>query len=300
VRHPGQALSLAVIGFGKLGRVCGEIVLRNDALRLAGIVRRAESLHKPLRNDFKGVPATSSIATLGAIDVALLCLPARMIGAAAYELLQHRIPIVECGDHSADDFQSQRARLHHVALRHGVAAIWGAGWNPGALSLFRRLFTLLIPKGHTETKDRPGVSLHHMLRTAAINEVRDALCTEVISAEGKAQRYVYVELAPGAEAERVATLIRSDPQFLDAETLVFPVDSVAALEQQGHGIVLARRGSTATADHQMLMLESRFDIAALAGQVMIAAARALRWLPPGLHALSELPLNFLCPEGIQI
>ena len=298
--QPPKPLRLAVIGFGRLGRACGETILGNEALRLAGFVRRNDTMHKPLPNNFRGIATTSNIATLGAIDVALLCVPAAMTGDAAYELLQHRIPIVECAAQAADDFESQRERLHHVALRHRVAAIWGAGWDPGALSLLRRLFTLLIPKGHTETTDRPGISLHHTLTTTAIDGVRDALCTEVHSVEGKAQRYVYVELAPGAEAERVTTLIRSDSGFLDAETLVFPVESVAALEQQGHGTVLARRGSAGATDHQMLLFEARFDDAALAAQVMVATARALRWMPPGFHALSELPLNFLCPEEIRI
>lgn len=298
--QPVRPLRLAVIGFGRLGRACGETILGSDDLQLAGFVRRTETANHSLPTAFQGVAATSDIAALGMIDAALLCVPGKIVGSAAHDLLQHRIRMVECGDHAADDFHSQRKKLHHLALRHGVAAVWGAGWDPGALCQLRRLFTLLVPKGHTETTDRPGVSLHHTLTATAITGVRDALCTEVRSIEGKLQRYVYVELAPEAEPERVAALIRSDPRFLDAETLVFPVDSVGALEHQGHGVVLARRGSAGSTEHQTLLFEGRFDVAALAAQVMIATARALRWTPPGLHALSEVPLSLLCPEEIRI
>jgi diaminopimelate dehydrogenase len=122
-----------------------------------------------------------------------------------------------------------------------------------------------------------------------VGGVRDALCIELRSVEGKLQRYVYVELAPGADGERVAEAIRSEPLFLDEETLVFPVESIAALEEE----VLERRGTAGRTRHQMLLLEARFDVPSLVAQVMIAAARALPNLPPGAHALSDVPLNLL-------
>jgi diaminopimelate dehydrogenase len=156
-----------------------------------------------------------------------------------------------------------------------------------------RPLALLVPKGHTETTDRPGISLHHTLSARAVAGVRDALCTELRSADGNTQRYVYVELAPGADRERVAEAIRSEPLFLEEETLVFPVESVAALEEEGRGIVLERRGTAGRTGHQMLLLEARFDAPSLAAQVMLAAARALPDLPPGARSLSEVPLSLL-------
>jgi diaminopimelate dehydrogenase len=137
------------------------------------------------------------------------------------------------------------------------------------------------------------VSLHHTLTARAVAGVRDALCTELRTAEGKVQRYVYVELAPGADGERVADAVRSEPLFLDEETLVFPVESVAALEDEGRGVVVERRGTAGRTGHQMLLLEARFDRPSLAAQVMLAAARALPDLPAGAHALSEVPLHRL-------
>ena len=96
-----------------------------------------------------------------------------------------------------------------------MAAIWGADWDPGALCLLHRFFMVLIPKVHTETTGRPGISLHHTLATTAIDGVHDAMCTVVHSVDGKTQRYVYVELASDAEIERVTTLVRDGVTVID-------------------------------------------------------------------------------------
>jgi diaminopimelate dehydrogenase len=284
---------LAVVGFGRLGRACAEAVLATQDLRLAGLVRRAASLGAPLPPAFRAVRVASGVEDLRAVDTVLLCLPPQLVAGAAHDLLQHRLAIVECARLGAEDFRAQQERLDHLARRHHVAAVLGAGWDPGALPLLRDLFALLIPKGHTETSDRPGVSLHHTLSARTVPGVRDALCTELCSAEGKVQRYVYVELTPGADGQRVVDAIRSEPLFLDEETLVFPVASVAALEEEGRGVVLERRGRAGATGHQMLLLEARFDAWSLAAQVMIAAAQALPDLPAGAHALAAVPPSLL-------
>ena len=284
---------LAVIGLGKLGRACAEAIVATDDLRIAGVVRRAQRLDEALTSEFGDVPVTADIGELDAVDAALLCLPPRLVTTTAHDLLQHRIPVIECAVLQGEDLRVRKERLHRLAQRHHIAAVLGAGWDPGALTLLRDLFALLVPKGHTDVTNRPGVSLHHTLTARSVTGVRDALCTELRSAEGKLQRYVYVELAPGADSERVADAVRSEPLFLDEETLVFPVESVAALEEEGRGIVLERLGTAGRTGHQMLLLEARFDLPSLAAQVMIAAARALPNLPPGAHALSEVPLNLL-------
>jgi diaminopimelate dehydrogenase len=282
-----------VIGFGRLGRACAEAVVTSDDFRLAGLVRRAERLGAPLPTLLRDMPVSADVAELNAVDAALLCLPSPMVTTAAHDSLQHGLPTVECAALDGAVFRRHKERLDRLAQRQHVAAVLGAGWNPGALSLLRALFALLIPKGHTEATDRPGISLHHTLSARAVAGVQDALCTELRSAEGQLQRYVYVELAPGADRERVADAIRSEPLFLEEETLVFPVESVAALEEEGRGIVLERRGTAGTTAHQMLLLEARFDLPSLAAQVMLAAARALPNLPPGAHSLAEVPLSLL-------
>ena len=155
------------------------------------------------------------------------------------------------------------------------------------------LFALLTPKGHTEIQYRPGVNLHHTLSARNVRGVRNAVCADLRGPEGNLQRYVYVELEPGADPDRVTESVRADPLFFDRETFVVPVESVAALEQEGHGVVLDRRGSAATAAHQRFLLEARFDATALTAQVMLAAARAVPNQRPGAHSLFQLSLAAL-------
>jgi diaminopimelate dehydrogenase len=66
-----------------------------------------------------------------------------------------------------------------------------------------------------QTHDRPGVSLHHTLAARATPGVRDALCAEFRGTNGVLQRFVYVELAFGAEFEPATKATRSDPLFRD-------------------------------------------------------------------------------------
>jgi hypothetical protein len=54
-------------------------------------------------------------------------------------------------------------------------------------------------------------------------------------------------------------------------------------------VVLERWGAAGATGHQRLLVEARCDPAALAAQVMLAAARALLFLPPGAHGLPDVP-----------
>ena len=293
-----KPLRLAVIGMGRLGLACAEVILDANDLTLAGVVRRPASLALPLPNSLPNVTAVSHFTELDGVDAAIVCVPTEHALEAIVKLLQHRIPIVECATVHGDAFQTRKADIERMAKRHRVAAVLGAGWDPGALSLFRALFALLTPKGHTEITDRPGHSLHHGLAVKAMPGVKDALCAEFPAGNGKIQRYVYVELREGADFEQVSQAIRSDPLFLDEESLVFPVESVALLEDAGRGVVMERRGESGRTGHQFLMLEARFDITALTSEIMVAAARALPRLRPGAHSLLDMPPGTLFGAAI--
>jgi diaminopimelate dehydrogenase len=288
-----RRLRLAVAGFGRLGRACADAVLLADDLTLVAIARRPEKQGQPLPKHLRPVPVVTDVGDFREIDGVLLCLPEAPTREAAHDLLQHRVPLVECAALHGAAFQGHKEAIHRMALRHRTAAVVGAGWDPGALSLFRGLFALLTPKGHTDTRERAGVSLHHTLSAKAVTGVRDALCTELRSPEGRMQRYVYVELEQGADPDRVQDAVRAEPLFLDEETLVFPVPSVAALEDETRGVLLERRGTAGVTGHQLLLLEARFDLPALAAQVMLAGARALPALAAGAHSLYDLPLGAL-------
>jgi diaminopimelate dehydrogenase len=97
----------------------------------------------------------------------------------------------------------------------------------------------------------------------------------------------YVALAKAVDLGQVRMLLQSDPLFAGEETLVFQVDSAASLEQEGHGVLLERRGAARGGAHQNLLLEGRFEVASFAARVMLDAARGLPALRPGAHRYSR-------------
>lgn len=286
-------IRLAIIGFGKLGRACAQAIQRDEQLLLVGIVRRAERCAEPLPSPFQEVTVADHISGLPRVDAALLCLPAEMVVGAAHDLLQQGIPIIECATFHGEDFVEHKNAIDRLAIRHKVPAIVGAGWDPGAFSLFRNLFALFCPHGHTEITRRPGINLHHSSVAGAIPGVKGAMATEQRSAEGVQQNYLYIELEEGYDIQQVEQAIQNDPLFVGEETLVFAVDSIASLEEEGHGVLMERRGSTGAAEHQLFLLEARFSEYALSAQVMVTSARAMIHRGKRAYSLCDLPIGAL-------
>lgn len=271
---------LAVIGFGVLGRACALGLVEAGDLELAGVVRRSGgALPPPLHR----VAVATHLRDLEQVDAALLCVPSDAALGIARDILQQRIPLVECARLEGHARQGYYDALDRAARNHRVAAILGAGWDPGVLPLIRHLFEALIPRGQTLSDKHPGLSLHHSAIAAAVGGVRDALATEHRAPGGGLQRYVYVELNQGADIAAVTQAIKADPLFIDAEVQVFALPDLAALEAAGSGIVLERRATATAGRHESLLLEARFDAAIFAARVMLDAARGLGQLVPGAH-----------------
>lgn len=288
-----KVLHLAVVGFGKLGRACIRAINEDEQSVLAGVVRQQQHVAQKRPAGFEDIPVARHITELGRVDAALICVPTEAIAGIAHDLLQGGIPVVECAALHGEAFREHKNKLDRYATHFKVPAIVGAGWDPGMLSVLRDLFALLTPKGHTDMTHRPGVNLHHTTLARAIPGVKGALATERYAAAGQRQHYVYVELEEGAGLDAVERAIRSDPLLLDKEIFVFAVESVAMLEEEGHGVLLERRGTAGAVEHQLLLFEGRFSERALAAQVMLAAARAI---PAGGHraySLFDIPLGSL-------
>jgi len=164
----------------------------------------------------------------------------------ARDLLQARIPIVECACFEGKELEAHHAALNRAADNHHVAAVVGAGWDPGVLPLMRSAFEMLIPRGHTVFHRHPGLSLHHTAAAAGVRGVKDALAGEYRGSDGSSQHYVYVELERGMALAHVQAEIAADPLFAGEVTQVFQVECLSDLEgEEGLGVVLDRRGSAA-------------------------------------------------------
>lgn len=294
-----KPLRLAVVGFGRVGEVCAELISRSHDLSLAAIVRRAVSAAGKLPETLQSAPVTTHIGQAGNVDAALLCVPTDVVEEIAAQILQHGIPIVDCVMLHGEALDAHKHAIHKAAVHHRAAAIVGAGWDPGALSVLRSWVALLTPGGSTETRHHTGISLRHTTMARNVTGVKDSLCAEVRAPDGRLQRYVYVELEKQADADSITLAIRADPLFLGEDTQVFPVESLAELEEEGRGEVLDRRGPPGRFGHQRLLLEARGDVCVLTAQVMLAAARALPQLKPGSYVLSEVPLSALWGERAE-
>ncbi|MEE7625224.1 Gfo/Idh/MocA family oxidoreductase [Methylobacter sp. Wu8] len=283
-----KQLRLAIIGLGNLGRKCADLISADQTTELTGIVKRIVASS----DSESKVPVVTHISELAEVDAALICVPPDAVVNVAKGLLQRRVPVVECARFHDEAFVKHKLEIHRSALLHKVPAIVGAGCDPGALSLFRSYFALLAPHGHTETNLHTGVSLHHTLAAEGVKGVKKALATELKSG-ATLQRYVYVELDESADEAGVERAIVNDPLFLDEQTLVLPVPSIAELEETNRGVTLARLSSPADVGHCSFLLEARFDETGLAARMMLAAAQSLPALQAGAYSPLDLPVGAL-------
>ena len=278
---------VAVVGLGPLGRACANALAalpeRDDELVLAGMVRRAESLGRPFDVP-KDYPVVGHVRDLPAVDVVLLCVPPEDAPGAARELLQGRIPVVECAGLEGGALEQYYADLNDFALAHRAIAIVGAGWDPGLLPMFTRAFRMLIPHGHDTLHRHPGVALHHSAAVAHIDGIEGALTGEYHGPGDAMQRYVYVQIKPGADFDEVRSMIEADPLFAGESTQVFRVENLAEIEnEEGHGVVLERLSAESAGIHSSLQLEARYQLAPFAAQVMLDGARRIFLMKPGAH-----------------
>ena len=290
-------LNIVVIGFGRVGRACAMALRNTDYLALAGVVRRPVSPMK-LPNPLGKIPVVTHIRDLKRVDVALICVPAEIVLGVARELLQAEIPVVENAALEGTLLETHYDAIGSAARHHHTCAIVGAGWNPGILPLFERAFTTLIPDGRTKRTSRPGASLHHTEMVENIEGIKGALATEMRDGQGQLTRYVYVEFAKNVKdaknvedsdrtsLDEVEAALAADPLFVGEQTRVFEVESIAALEEEGRGILLERIGTERTGAHATLLLEGRFDVATFVAQVMLDAAQRIPSLKPGAHRYS--------------
>jgi len=285
---------LAVVGWGRLGQACAAALHDAQDLVLAGVVRRTDSLQAAGANAVRGTPCVAHVRDLGSVDGALLCVPGKAAPDTARELLQMRVPIVECASFEGRALREHHERIAHLAARHRVGAVVGAGWDPGVLQQLQHLFELLVPRGRTHVGQHLAAGLHHTAAAEGVPGVQGALGSEVRDPQTGAHRYVYVQLARGADFERVRCRIQADPLYADAPTEVLPVDDLASLEREQRGVLVERLGEGAGGPHPSLVLEARADPAAFCARLMLDAARALaaaphrgwRYTPFGLVALS--------------
>lgn len=285
-------IRIAIVGYGNIGRFAVEAAQAAEDIELAGVVRRAGSISKQ-EKELEGIKVVSDINELGKIDVAVICGPSRSCPDIAEPLLRRGISTVDSFDIHTQVWDTLM-RLDAAAKAGGAAAIISAGWDPGSDSVIRTLLQAMAPKGITYTNFGPGMSMGHSVVARSKEGVKNALSMTIPTGTGIHRRMVYVELENGATLEQVTAAIKSDDYFAHDETHVIAVDSVDAVKDMGHGVLLERKGVSGKTQNQNFSFSMSINNPALTAQILISCARAVVKQKPGAYTLPEIaPMDLL-------
>jgi len=282
-------VNVAVVGYGNVGKYAVGACLDAPDMELVGIVSKRHAGETAANKTI-----VTEASELPPFDVALLTAYTRLVPDTAAELLARGVSTVDSFDIHGE-IPALRKRLDPIAKQGGAVAVIAAGWDPGSDSVVRALMLAMAPQGITYTNFGPGLSMGHSVAAKAIAGVKDALSITIPTGAGVHRRMVYVELEDGYALEQVAAAIKADDYFAHDETHVRPVDSVNALRDVGHGVLVSRKGVAAAADNQLLSYQATMNGPALTAQVMVSAARAAARQEPGCYTMIEIPPVDLLP-----
>ena len=283
-------IQVAIVGYGNIGSFCAQAVQAAPDMDLVGIIcPEAKTL------SLTGIKVVEQLEDLGnaKIDVAILCVPSRLVTKVAPKYLELGINTVDPYDvHGVwDTLQEMDAH----ARKGNACAIISAGWDPGSDSIVRGLMLACVPRGITHTNFAPGMSMGHTVAAKAVPGVANALSMTIPLGEGIHRRMVYVQLKEGADFKQVEAAIKADAYFVHDETHVFQVDDVAQLMDRGHSVLLTRKGVSGTTDNQNMSFSMNINNPALTSQIMVSCARAATKQGPGARTMLEIPVMDMLP-----
>ena len=283
-------IQVAIVGYGNIGSFCAQAVQAAPDMELVGIIcPEAKTL------SLTGIKVVAQLEELGdvKIDVAILCVPSRLVTKVAPKYLELGINTVDPYDvHGVwDTLQEMDAH----ARKGNACAIISAGWDPGSDSIIRGLMLACVPRGITHTNFGPGMSMGHTVAAKAVPGVANALSMTIPLGEGIHRRMVYVQLKEGADFKQVEAAIKADAYFVHDETHVFQVDDVTQLMDRGHSVLLTRKGVSGTTDNQNMSFSMNINNPALTSQIMVSCARAATRQGPGARTMLEIPVMDMLP-----
>ena len=122
---------IAIVGYGNIGKYACEAVKAAPDMELVGVVRRPDSLGKPVPMELKDIPIVGHISDLKEVDVALLCAPTRSVEAYGKEILELGINTVDSFD-IHDKIVDLRNSFQKSGEKGNSVAVIAAGWDPGS------------------------------------------------------------------------------------------------------------------------------------------------------------------------
>lgn len=266
-----QKISVAIVGWGNIGRACKRAISECSDMVLAGVVRRASSIGHSDDPDLENTKVVSDITKLKNVDVALLCIPSREVPQRIKEY--HALGL--CTVDSFDEHQriaGLRRELDVTAKVKKVVSIMAAGWDPGTDSLIRALMKVVSLTGHSTTTfggEKGGRSMGHTVQVKMVPGVKDAVALTLANGRGKQKRRVYVELEKDADLATIEKAILSDPYFKMDPTEIIAVKSIHPYNTLNHSAKIERTGMEVNQTYTVEGINPEFT-----ANIMVSSVRA--------------------------
>lgn len=288
-----KKFGVAIVGFGNIGQYAAKALQVATDMELKGVVEMDERLEEG-RKLLPEVPFENDIRKLDRVDIAVLCLPSLMVPEMASKILEYGISTVDCYDIHGSELVELKYRLHECSTANNAVSISAAGWDPGTDSVIRAMLEVVAPQGITYTNFGPGMSMGHTVAAKAVPGVKKALSITVPSGFGFHKRCVYIEQESGYDFKEIVKSIKSNKYFAHDETHVIPTNDIDSLTDNGHSVVLERKGSASQTSNQRFTFQATVTNPAVTAQIMVCSARAAMKQKPGNYLMIEIaPIDLL-------
>lgn len=297
-----ERTSIAIVGYGNLGRGAEASISQSPDLELVGIVTRRDPTTVTPADPSTPVLHQDDVDDLrGRADVLLCCGGSKDDLPVQVPDLAGRFTVVDSFDTHArinDHFDA----VDRAARTGGTIGLIATGWDPGLFSLNRLYSEAILPVGATYTFWGRGLSQGHsdavrrvpgvaggvqytIPSDTALDEVRRGTRPDLTPAISH-RRECYVVLEEGTDPAAVEQAIVTMPDYFEPyDTTVTFVDAVTLERDHAampHGGIVIR--SAATADGAEHTIEYRLRLGhnpSFTASVLTASARAAHRLAAG-------------------
>lgn len=275
-------IKAAIAGYGNLGKSLRRAIENSDDYALVGIFSR-RSLNLPLY-----LPLGGAAAYANCIDVLFLAFESSSLPTLA--------PAVKYFD-TVDSFDiHQKAEEYAQRLNEvkpNTLSLYGAGWDPGLLSIIRSAATLC---GKPVTTWGKGVSQGHSNALRRINGVTDGVEVTLPVGLGKHKRLCYV-CCDKALQERIEGDIRQIPCYFegqDVEVRFCTKQQVERIKREGSHAGRVTASTPLYSADFLLKTQSNTDLTAA---IMLTYGKVLTKLKAegkrGAFSVLDIPLRYL-------
>lgn len=275
-------IKAAIAGYGNLGKSLRRAIENSDDYALVGIFSR-RSLNLPLY-----LPLGGAAAYANCIDVLFLAFESSSLPTLA--------PAVKYFD-TVDSFDiHQKAEEYAQRLNEvkpNTLSLYGAGWDPGLLSIIRSAVTLC---GKPVTTWGKGVSQGHSNALRRINSVTDGVEVTLPVGLGKHKRLCYV-CCDKALQERIEGEIRQIPCYFegqDVEVRFCTKQQVERIKREGSHAGRVTASTPFYSADFLLKTQSNTDLTAA---IMLTYGKVLTKLKAegkrGAFSVLDIPLRYL-------